>query len=859
MSTPLPRDRVFVSYSHKDAEWLVHLKKALAPDIRNQRIHYFDDRGIGSGEPWFGTIMEAIHRARAVVLLVSPNFFASDFIRTEELPRILAAADACELTILWVPLSGPFSGPDAHPDAAKLSPRQAVCDPGRPLASLTEEERTGHMIRLAREIGKVLNPGRTPQNLPFRSLGDLFVGRERELAELDRSPSRVLIGLGGVGKTRLAVEYAWRHSDRFNAFLFARAGTEQELKSGLASLCRPDALDLAAYIAGKEDDQYAAVVRWLQENRDWLLILDNADTPEAVRAVEGLISRLPGGKVVITSRIAEWSRSAPQTRVDVLEPAAARELLVRRSGADTQADALAEKLGRLPLALEIAAAYIAQQPGGFGIAGYLRLYEKSEFDLLNVPPVEAYPKSVYVTWRASVEQLQPGARRMLELHSFLAPTPCPLAMYIRGAEAIESGAGEFQVRAWVRDLFRYSLAEGSGQGETFTVHSLLQAVERHELKASGEEVSTLEAVQGVFVAYADEPSWEPESRALWDVLMPHAEALRGHLGARGMDGRTEVLWRMGNAYWRRGDYRNAVPIYRECLEIEERVLGTEHPATLSSVNNLAFLLKSKGDYTAAEPLYRRALEANERVLGTEHPDTLASVNNLAALLHSKGDNFAAEPLYRRALEAHERVLGPEHPATLTSINNLAELFREKGDYAATEPLLRRALETSERVLGPEHPNTLTSVNNLALLIDSQGESAAAERLHRRALEAREHVLGQEHPDTLRSVSNLAALLLEKGDYAATEPLLRRALEAFERVLGPEHPDTLTSINDLALLLYSQRDYSGAEPLLRRAIEGVRKVLGPDHPETKLFEDNLARCLAAREGDGQAEPPAPPIS
>src|SRR5580704_14659444 len=127
-ASPLPRDRVFVSYSHKDAGWLVHLKKALAPDIRNHRIDYFDDLGIGFGELWYSTIMEAIDRARAAVLLVSPHFFASDFIRTEELPRILAANDACELTILWVPLFGVFSGPGAHPDAAKLNPRQAVCD-----------------------------------------------------------------------------------------------------------------------------------------------------------------------------------------------------------------------------------------------------------------------------------------------------------------------------------------------------------------------------------------------------------------------------------------------------------------------------------------------------------------------------------------------------------------------------------------------------------------------------------------------------------------------------------------------------------------------------------------------------------
>jgi len=295
----------------------------------------------------------------------------------------------------------------------------------------------------------------------------------------------------------------------------------------------------------------------------------------------------------------------------------------------------------------------------------------------------------------------------------------------------------------------------------------------------------------------------------------------------------------------KGDYNTAEPLLRSALEACERVLGKEHPDTLTSVNNLALLLMNKDDYKGAETLFRRALEACERVFGKEHPETLTSVNNLAMLLKSRGDYKSAEPLYRRALEVREHVLGKEDPNTLISVINLAGLLESKGDYEGAEPLYRRALETSERVLGKDHPNTLTSVNNLAGLLRSQENYEGAEPLYRRVLEARERVLGKENPSTLISMDNLAGLLESKGDYEGAEPLFRRALEAFERVLGKEHSDTLTSVNGLASLLSSKGDYEGAETLYRRALEGICKLsfkMGGAHPHLTNAVDNYTFCL-----------------
>ncbi|MGO9485859.1 MAG: tetratricopeptide repeat protein, partial [Rhodomicrobium sp.] len=294
-----------------------------------------------------------------------------------------------------------------------------------------------------------------------------------------------------------------------------------------------------------------------------------------------------------------------------------------------------------------------------------------------------------------------------------------------------------------------------------------------------------------------------------------------------------------------GKYKEAFALAEKALSIAERLLGKDHPDTLTSVNNLAELYRAQGHYQEAEPLYTRALEAREWALGKEHPDTLSSVNNLAFLFQAQGRYREAEPLYKRALEASERVLGKEHPNTLSSVNNLGFLYQALDRYGDAEPLFRRALETRERVLGKEHPDTLRSVNNLAFLYQAQGYYQEAEPLYTRALEARERVLGKEHPDTLRSVNNLASLYRHQGRLAEAEPLYMRALEASERALGEEHPDTLRSVNNLAALYNDQGRYQEAEPLYRRALEACERVLGKEHPNTLRSVSNLADLYYAQ--------------
>lgn len=255
-----------------------------------------------------------------------------------------------------------------------------------------------------------------------------------------------------------------------------------------------------------------------------------------------------------------------------------------------------------------------------------------------------------------------------------------------------------------------------------------------------------------------------------------------------------------------GNYQEGLELARATLTKAEAQLSPEHPVTLTSVNNLAFLYDMQGRYGEAEPLYKRALETRERVLGLEHPNTLISANNLAAVYYRQGRYGEVEPLLERTLVASERELGSEHPNTLTSVNNLASLYRNQGRYGEAESLVKHTLEASERVRGIEHPGTLVTINNLAGIYRSQGRYGEAEALYKRALEASERVRGREHPETLAIVNNLATIYENLGRYGEAEPLYKRSLEAREKLLGPEHPDSITSRGNLTgLLVLMNRD------------------------------------------------------
>jgi tetratricopeptide (TPR) repeat protein len=302
-----------------------------------------------------------------------------------------------------------------------------------------------------------------------------------------------------------------------------------------------------------------------------------------------------------------------------------------------------------------------------------------------------------------------------------------------------------------------------------------------------------------------------------------------------------------------GDYRTAIRVAAQSLEISRKVLGDEHPDTATRLNNLGCLYSSMADYAKAEPLYRQSLEIYRKVLGDEHPDTATSLNNLGYLYSTMADYAKAESLYRQSLEIRMKVLDEEHPDTAVSLSNLGHLYSAMADYAQAEPLYRQSLEIFSKVLGEEHPETALSLNHLGVLYGAMGDCAKAEPLVRRSLEITRKVLGEEHPDTAASLSNLGYLYSAMGDYAKAEPMYRQSLEIWTKLLGEEHPNTAMSRGNLGALYFVMGDYAKAERLCRQSLDIRRKVLGEEHPDTALSLNNLGGLYSAMGEDAKAEP------
>ena len=829
------RNRVFISYSHKDEEWLKKLQEVLAPDIRNDRVTAWSDTQIDPGDPWFDKIIEAIDQARVAVLLVSPNFLASDFILKEELPRLIAAVDD-GLTILWIPLFGSFDDQEIKERLKPISTYQAVIDPKMPLSQREPNDQISALVKVCNKISKILNPDKgIIRNLPFLSLGNLFKGREKELDKLDEhlrkhgaaaiTQPKAISGLGGIGKTRLAVEYAWRRHDEFNAFLFVKADTPSSLSANLAALAGPNILDLPEQKLENEEERKQAVLRWLHQHCGWLLILDNVDTRESAKAVEELIPKIPGGQLIITSRLTEWSGAVHCSPLDVISLSNATAFILdrtkdRRPLPNDQAltEKLAQHLGCLPLALEQAAAYINRRRRS--LEEYLEELNKNINRVLEWydDRIMGYPSSIATTWLTTLSCLGVTEKALLRAIAFLATDPIPVAMFKGNTNKIaelvklwceETDEEQRQIdpEEAIAELAAFSLVTWSK--DSFTIHRMLQEVVKS--RTPGERLPQwIEQVTQLICDFAPKETAEnPSTWGIWDMLRPHAESLIEHSNA---DSRIQtnltLIDSLGALYFGKGLYSTSLDFEQKALKIAETRFASDSCELAHYYLSCGESLRMLGHYAETEQMFRKSLAITERIHGPQSERYADDLNYLALALGEQGKYSEAETLYRKAIKIYETIPSPNEHNLSKCLGNLAVLLHSKGDYEEAEPLLRKALDIREKVLGQEHPHTIASLSNLANLLESKGNYDEAEPLYRRAHKICESVLGEEHQYTAQSLYNLARLLQDKCNYEGAEQFHRRALAIFEKVMGKEHPNTAQSLNNLAELLRSKSDYAG---------------------------------------------------
>jgi len=758
----------FVSYNKADIRWAEWIAQKLEDNGYGVQIQAWDSR---PGMNFIAWMQQASVDCDRTLAVLSPDYFTGKF---SEMEWTAALYDGKLLTVRVADFQVPgLLGPIGYIDLVGTAEEETLdrllkgiqagrAKPDKPLPF------PGHFAKAS----SLRFPGTLPAVWNVARRNPLFTGREELLDTLKTTLSSghsaaltALAGLGGVGKSQLALEYAHRYQADYELVWWFAAEESTSVFSGFSALARE--LDLPEHDASEQIVVVQAVLRYLHQRRGWLLIFDNAEDPEAIAPF------LPqgAGHLLLTSRNPNWTGIAKKLEVTTWPREEAVDYLLKTAGLDDRAGAgrLAHTLGDLPLALAQAAAYIAASPGMRSYYDYVALFNTQRAALWAAEEKpHGYDQTVGTTWTMAMKRVEdeaPAGTLLLRLCAFFAPENIPIGLL----ERLAGHASDLQADllqnpiAWnsgLAALAKYSLVTRSDDG--ISVHRLVQTVTRDRM---GKE---------------EEARWREHALALLIDAWP------------------------GDDYRQWGDCEALLPHAQACAErVETGDAESEHFAKLAAL--MGYFLDARGLYGSAEPLYQRALLARERVLGLEHPSTLTSVNNLASLLESTGRYAEAEPLYQRALLARERVLGLEHPSTLTSVNNLASLLESTGRYAEAEPLYRRALLARERVLGQEHPDTLGSVNNFALLLNHTGRYAEAEPLYQRALLARERVLGQEHPSTLGSVNNLAGLLYVTGRYAEAELLYKRAAEGFRRTLGPEHPHTKQAEENLNAFLNTIRE------------------------------------------------------
>jgi tetratricopeptide (TPR) repeat protein len=772
------------------------------------------------------------------------------------------------------------------------------------LARLADEVRmpawagSGAAVSLAAPLGR-----RAPER-PLRgrsALLDELAGAWDDGFEVEGI--QVLYGLGGCGKTSIALELAARVRHEAGGTVetwWVSAADSRQFRAGMIAL---------AFRVGVTEEQVrhgeAADLLWqrlAERPGKWLLVVDNADDPGVLAAGSPPVKegrgwlRPPGhgsGLVVVTTRDgreATWGTLARLRRVGVLADDDAAQVLIDYAGSEAgsrkDAVVLARRLGGLPLALRLAGSYLresASRPAAFAdhataqtFAGYQFLLDRGQVGADHSAGEQFSEEDarglVGQAWDISLDMLTAQGmgyvRPLLRLLACFAHAPVPYELLLRPAMMAETGLfpGLTGPQLWdsllALEAFGFIDFLAASHGEqtvsALQLHLLVRDASRSASSAGGETEAYFGLAGTLCASAAASPeAGEPENPDAWpqwEALTPHCAHLLAEVASHASMAR-DVASAAHAAAWylsARGRYQEAEQLFRHVEDVRERVLGSGHPDTLAAGQEVAWMLAQQGRTAEAEELYRRVLAGREQALGDDHPDTLTTRSAVAWMLGERGRFGEAEELYRQVLAASGRVLGDGHPNTLATRSSVAWMLGERGRYEEAEDLYRQVLAGREEALGNDHSDTLATRGDVARMLGEQGRSREAEDLYRQVLAGREEALGNDHPDTLATRIAVARMLEQQDRYQDAEQLYRQVLEDSARVLGDTHPLTLTTRHGIARMLEEQSRYQDAEQLYLQVLAVREQVYGADHPHTLITRSSLLNLQALHGRDPEAE-------
>ncbi|OSS50032.1 hypothetical protein B5807_05248 [Epicoccum nigrum] len=706
--------------------------------------------------------------------------------------------------------------------------------------------------------------GSAPSIIPF-SRNESFVGRESQLAELETklfsnnqtTTMLAVVGPSGTGKSQLALEAA--HRTRLNnkdcSVFWMDASDMNSLYRSYASVTQK------LGVFGADDDQAdpkQVVKRWVAaiSVRQCLLVYDNVRSStlrandSSAREATDLTDFLPRSKlcsVIFTTTESNTAKALVSQDVIVLReltPDTALRMLQNclttplPNAEQQEAMHLLRELSYLPLAVVQAAACI--NASNMTVQQYraqLAEHKEAALEYSDDPSKGELRESglrttVAATLSLSMSQVRHSNAVAVD-YLFLAACVDQKDISLELLEAASPQARKDAIKA----LDRYALIIRRPAESALDVHRLVHSALRKRLQTEGRLQEWIKRTTRQLLWLF--PNDDHSKRSKWRRLLPHAQYVLSHtLRDHGKE-RLDLAWKCAVALHSDGKYKGAEELFVQVMQARKRVLGDEHPDTLSSMANLASTYRNQGRWKEAEELEVQVMQTSKRVLGDEHPRTLRSLGNLASTYTNQGRWKEAEELDVQVMQTSKRMLGDEHPDTLSSMANLASTYRDQGRWKEAEELEVQVMQTSKRVLGDEHPSTLISMANLASTYTNQGRWKEAEELEVQVMQTSKRVLGDEHPSTLTSMANLALTYLHQEQWKEAEELGVEVMQTTKRMLGDKHPDTLSSMANLASTYRDQGRWKEAEELDVQVMQARKRVLGDEHPSTLISMANLA--------------------
>ncbi|PCD20299.1 hypothetical protein AU210_016167 [Fusarium oxysporum f. sp. radicis-cucumerinum] len=701
-----------------------------------------------------------------------------------------------------------------------------------------------------------------PRNEDLVHRPDLIDSLDTVLPPTAGSRSAALWGLGGSGKTQIALDYAYRRCDADNecCVFWVHADSEATFLADYKTIGKKLGVD--ERLDGT--DLLDAVRNEIEARSKWVMIIDNADDLRLFgvgqqagaeetneRQNQNLRRYIPctsQGTVLWTSRDAHIAgtlvgarrsievRSMAVDEATTLlarvrdEPLTAEEV-VEEAGVD----ALLQELQCLPLAISQAGAYMRRM--SMTAEQYLVLLRqgKTRWEVLKASDADRHRRpevsnSVLETWRISMERIRVESEtsyRILHVIAYVDSQDIPHELVAAAANPYDEDevdevilsrqASELEVLkaiARLREFSFLSLRQTDDGGRRYEMHKLVQEAIRYGLRVRGSVATTIGNALRVDKGPKDDEGYYC-GKALQVVgdLFPSSEP---------------TTWARCEEY------------LTHAIQVGEwaEVGGTE-TETASILQRVSYFLHERGRWREKEPVDSRAWGLRREVLGEKHPDTISSMADLAATYHAQGRYDEAEGIYQEVLDLQREVLGEKHPDTISSMADLAMTYHNQGRYDEAEILKDEALELRREVLGEKHPDTIRSMAYLAATYHAQGRYDEAEGIYQEVLDLQRGALGEKHPDTISSMADLAATYYAQGRYDEAEGIYQEVLGLQREVLGEKHPDTIRSMADLAATYHAQGRYDEAEGIYQEVLDLQREVLGEKHPDTIRSMASLA--------------------